>query len=178
MAGKELVVVRPRGRPTLYSEEIAEYILDQLSLGRTLQSICADDVAGLPKAMTVSRWADTVPGFNEDYARARQLQVEAWKQEARDAANTPLIGDEVIVAEEELVGADGQGYTKRMTRRERRDMLGHRRLQSDVLIKLIGAVQQAENTRITVRKMALEGADDSTPRRIIVETNMPPDEED
>jgi hypothetical protein len=156
---------------------MGEYICDQIATGRTLQSIC-EDRDGLPKPMTVARWADAFPAFNRDYTRARELQLEAWKQEARDLANSPQMGDEFVAVEEELINgsADGAGgYVKRQTRRERRDMLGHRRLGAEVLIRLIGAVQQAETSRIARVKLETERPDPNTPRKIIVETNMPPD---
>lgn len=46
---------RGRGRPRVeYSQEIAEYICDELGQGRKLHDICAEE--GMPSAATVYRW--------------------------------------------------------------------------------------------------------------------------
>ncbi len=63
---------RPKGRPTKYSEAVANEICDRLADGESLLSICTDE--HLPSERSVRTWA-----YNEDhpfspkYARAREL---------------------------------------------------------------------------------------------------------
>lgn len=73
----EPVALCRRGRPTLYTEQLAEEILDRLSDGETLPRICADP--HMPSRRTVMRWADDDPaGFSHRYRRAREMQRDAW----------------------------------------------------------------------------------------------------
>jgi hypothetical protein len=66
---------RPRGRPTLYTPEIAAEILDRFAAGEYLNVICRDD--RFPAASTVRGWRyDDVQGFSARYTRARALHVE------------------------------------------------------------------------------------------------------
>jgi hypothetical protein len=61
-----------RGRPTAYSAEIAERILDGLSEGRTLLDICDDQ--GLPTSRTVYSWvSENREGFAAHYHQAREI---------------------------------------------------------------------------------------------------------
>lgn len=61
-----------RGRPSLYSEELASRICERLSAGETLLAICKDD--DMPAEATVRAWAlDDYKGFSANYARAREL---------------------------------------------------------------------------------------------------------
>ena len=61
-----------RGRPAAYSAEIAEWILDGLSDGRTLLDICDDE--GLPTSRTVHSWVtENREGFAARYHRAREI---------------------------------------------------------------------------------------------------------
>lgn len=65
-----------RGRPTLYSEEIAAEICERLAAGESLIGICRD--AHLPNEPTVRRWAiEDREGFSARYAQARALQAHA-----------------------------------------------------------------------------------------------------
>jgi hypothetical protein len=60
------------GGPTVYTAEIAERILDQLSDGRTLANVCRDP--GMPVSSTVRNWADEDrEGFAARYRRAREI---------------------------------------------------------------------------------------------------------
>lgn len=70
-------------------------ILRRLSMGESLLQICADQADfDYPAAPTVRLWVlnDTPPGFAAHYARARELQYEAWSDQIIEAADRPLIG--------------------------------------------------------------------------------------
>lgn len=58
--------------PSLYTNEIAEHILRELRLGRSLQEICSDD--GMPHRDTVSGWVrHDREGFRERYREGREI---------------------------------------------------------------------------------------------------------
>lgn len=75
-----------RGRPSLYTPEIAESICERLAAGETLRAICRDD--GLPSEVTVRRWAmgDT-EGFSAQYAKARELGYHGMADELVEIAD-------------------------------------------------------------------------------------------
>lgn len=60
----------PRGRPSLFTQELADQICARLSDGETLRAICRDD--GMPANQTVLRWVSKNEAFAEQYAEARK----------------------------------------------------------------------------------------------------------
>ena len=73
-----------RGRPSSYTQEIADEICDRMMNGESLRSICELD--GMPTRAAVFRWlakadqdgADPeMVAFRDQYARARQEQADA-----------------------------------------------------------------------------------------------------
>lgn len=75
------------GRPSGYSEAIADAICDGLAGARSLRSICLDD--GMPNQSTVFRWLadERYADFRERYARAREAQADALFDEMLDIAD-------------------------------------------------------------------------------------------
>lgn len=66
------------GRPTKYTQEIADYICQQLIAGRSLRNICENDEdVGVPHAATVFRWLGERADFCDQYRRAREAQADA-----------------------------------------------------------------------------------------------------
>lgn len=75
-----------QGRPTVYTEAIAEEILLRMADGETLRSICRDD--HLPAESTVRHWAvEDREGFFARYAKARKIQADYWADEIIDIAD-------------------------------------------------------------------------------------------
>lgn len=64
------------GRPTIFTQELADTICERISDGESLITICKDD--GMPKSSTVYNWLldETKKDFLEQYARARNKQAE------------------------------------------------------------------------------------------------------
>lgn len=71
------------GRPSKYSQQIADQICNRLAAGESLRGICRDDE--LPDAGTVFRWLscqdEAFATFREQYARAREIQADALVDE-------------------------------------------------------------------------------------------------
>lgn len=111
------------GRKTTYTEALAAEIVSRLSEGETLQDICRSP--GMPKVRTVNDWAQNMPKFGADFARARADGFDAIASEAKRIADTPVEGVEYVTK------ADGS------TEERRGDMLGHRKLQIETRLKLL-----------------------------------------
>lgn len=77
--------VRPRGRPSKYTEALANEICERLADGETLTGICEDE--HMPERRTVLRWKRDVDGFASRYARAREDQRELWADELIDISD-------------------------------------------------------------------------------------------
>lgn len=73
------------GRPTIFTQELADKICDQLSEGISLRTVClADD---MPSKQTVFSWMRTQKGFVDQYARAKEESADAMAEEILDIAD-------------------------------------------------------------------------------------------
>ena len=89
------------GRPTIYSEELAQVICESLMVGMSLRKICELD--GMPAISTVMQWlASGKDGFMEQYAHARQVQAEYLLDELIDIADDSANDYEIVNGEERL----------------------------------------------------------------------------
>lgn len=63
------------GKPSIYTPEVADKILEQIAAGRPLVKICR--AAGMPAYRTVREWiADDREGFKARYATAKEDQAD------------------------------------------------------------------------------------------------------
>lgn len=77
---------RLHGRPSLYTEEIAQHLIDGLSRGLSLSSLCREE--GMPAVPTVLRWAqEDREGFSERYTSARALGYQALADQLQDISD-------------------------------------------------------------------------------------------
>jgi len=73
------------GRPSIFTQEIADAICDKLADGESLRKIClADD---MPGKATVFRWLAADKTFQDQYARAREAQADTLADEILDIAD-------------------------------------------------------------------------------------------
>lgn len=76
---------RTAGRPTKFSEELADRIVNELVEGKSLRTICdADD---MPDRGTIVRWVVAHEDFAAKYARARETQADLMDDLILDVAN-------------------------------------------------------------------------------------------
>src|SRR5262249_23209911 len=61
--------VRKRGRPSTFTQTVADELCRRLADGETLRAICRDP--GMPGKTTVMQWLAEQPEFRDQYARAR-----------------------------------------------------------------------------------------------------------
>jgi len=76
---------KPRGRPSTFSDKLADIICDRLAEGESLRSICAEK--DFPSTTTVKRWLRGKPNFCAQYALAREDQADAIFDEIVDIAD-------------------------------------------------------------------------------------------
>jgi hypothetical protein len=76
---------RARGRPSLYTPELADLICRRLSEAESLREICRSP--GMPSAGAVLRWAATRPEFRRQYDVARRFAVEMIADEVLEIAD-------------------------------------------------------------------------------------------
>jgi len=63
------------GRPSEYSQEVADLICERIADGESLRSIC--DADEMPAKSTVFKWLAANETFSDQYARAREAQADA-----------------------------------------------------------------------------------------------------
>ncbi|MFJ6328110.1 MULTISPECIES: terminase small subunit protein [unclassified Rhizobium] len=106
------------GRPSDFTQAMADTICEQLAEGNSLRKICAPK--DMPSKAAVFRWLAAHDTFRDQYARAREAQADALFDEILDIANTPITGKKTKV--------DKDGNVIEVTKG---DMIEHRRLQID-----------------------------------------------
>ena len=97
------------GRPSSFTEELAEEICARLADGQSLRKIClADD---MPDQRTVMRWLSDgrYDAFRQQYARAREMQADTIFDEILDIADD---GSNDFMGEDEKYNGDAVQRSK------------------------------------------------------------------
>jgi len=74
------------GRPSDFTQEMADEICERLAEGESLRTICLEDT--LPDRTTVRRWLKANEEFRLQYAHARECQAETYAEKIVDDAMT------------------------------------------------------------------------------------------
>ena len=74
---------KKQGRPTKFTQELADLICERMSNGESLRSICRE-IGLLPS--TVIMWMNHNKVFFEQYAQARQKQADSYADMILDEA--------------------------------------------------------------------------------------------
>jgi hypothetical protein len=98
--------VSKAGRPTDYTEELADLICERLSIGESMRSIARDE--DMPAMSTLFKWLRVHPGFTEQYDRAKVESADAMSEDCLDISDNidgaPVMVDGVpLVVEGEIV---------------------------------------------------------------------------
>ena len=91
-------LTKKRGRPTVYTPELADEICERLSQGESLATICRDP--HMPPESTVREWVgddrgndeNGRPGFAARYARAREQAYQRLADELLELADADCTG--------------------------------------------------------------------------------------
>lgn len=73
------------GRPTDFSQDIADKICERLADGESLRNICEEDE--MPNKATVFRWLARHKEFSDQYAHARETQADSLFDEILSIAD-------------------------------------------------------------------------------------------
>jgi len=76
---------KPLGRPTDFTEEIAEKICLLLAEGESLRAVCR--MEDMPDKSTVFRWINKNDTFRDQYARAKEQGALVWAEEIIEIAD-------------------------------------------------------------------------------------------
>lgn len=79
---------RPVGRPSIYTDELANEICERIANGESLIQICRDE--NMPSRETVRRWCDESSQFCGMYAHAREQQAHYFVDEMIEIADKVL----------------------------------------------------------------------------------------
>jgi hypothetical protein len=101
------------GRPTIFTQELADQICERLADGESLKGICA--ASDMPNRATVFRWLASNKDFCDTYARAREAQAD-------------VLADEILV-----IADDGSNdtYETEDGTRVNQDVIARSRLRVD-----------------------------------------------
>jgi len=188
-SGKELVVQgklstkRNRVYTSLYTEEIADEIIDRMSRGEPVTRIVEFDLNDQPREpgtfpsyMTVYDWADPSypeqhkPAYALRFARARLAQHRHWVESTVQIAATPEPGIEEVVEHSAKFGVS--------IRRAKKDMLHHRALRIETQLKAAARMNpQLWSERLQQAEAALKAEKDAVdePNVLIIEGGLPDD---
>lgn len=73
------------GRPSDFTQDLADRICGEISTGRSLRSVCKEDWA--PDASTVFRWLRINDPFREQYTHAKEESAEAFAEDILDISD-------------------------------------------------------------------------------------------
>ncbi len=77
-------IIGHAGRPTLYTDSLADMICERISQGEIMRDICAEP--DMPDRVTVWRWQKARPDFATRLAHARVEATHAMIERAREVA--------------------------------------------------------------------------------------------
>lgn len=131
----------PGGRPSLYTDEIADAICEAIIEGGALYRICEQD--GFPSENTVYRWIEEKPEFREKYARARELQQD------READKIVVIADETTDPNKARLQIDARKW--------RASKLAPKKYGDRLDLNHSGSIQQLSDEQLDARLTELLG---------------------
>ena len=96
----------PSGRPTDYTEDLADLICERLAIGESMRSIARDE--DMPAMSTLFQWLRVHPSFTEQYERAKVESADAMSEDCIDIADnidgqTVMVDGVPLVVEGEMV---------------------------------------------------------------------------
>lgn len=112
------------GRPSSYTPEKAEEILNRIAAGESMRSVCRDD--DMPALSTLRRWEEDVPEFARKCARAREYQGDSYADKLDDIYDLVMSGQL-----DPKVAAEARGNLQWKAERLSRRRYGNGKLDGD-----------------------------------------------
>ena len=129
-----------RGRPSIFTPELAESICDLIADGKSSRQVCAELALS---ERVLFNWLKKDAEFMQQYAHAREMQADLLFGQIIAIADTPLMGTKTVAKEWGLEVTTG-------------DMIEHRRLQVDARKWLVAKLAPKKYGD----KLQMGGADD------------------
>ncbi len=85
----KIIATRANGRPSDYTQELADKICEEISQGKSLRKIC--EIEGMPSGVTIFSWFRKYPEFLKQYERATEERTETQQEIIID------LGDKAII---------------------------------------------------------------------------------
>lgn len=85
MGKPTLKIKRKPGRPSIFSQNLADKICARLAIGESARTVCADD--GMPALASLFKWLRENKEFSEQYARAKQESADAMAEDILDISD-------------------------------------------------------------------------------------------
>ena len=85
MATKKHTGAKPVGRPSKFTQTLADNICERIANGESLRNICRD--AAMPNQDTVHSWLNKDKEFSEQYTRARARQEDSYFEDLIEIAD-------------------------------------------------------------------------------------------
>lgn len=76
---------KPAGRPSSFTQAMADQICERIADGESLRAICRDE--SMPAKSTVFKWLADMKPFADQYARAREAQADTLADEILEIAD-------------------------------------------------------------------------------------------
>lgn len=131
------------GRPSTFTQEVADEICERMADGESLRSICSADK--MPNRATVARWLASNEQFRDQYAHACELRTDELFDQMLEIADTPQVGTKSVSK------ATGIEITEA-------DMIEHRRLQVEARKWALGKMAPKKyGDRITQEHTGVDG---------------------
>src|SRR5688572_28552967 len=92
------------GRPSIFTQDLADRICAFLSEGKSLRAVCRMD--DMPAMQTIWRWLREKPSFNEQYVRASEERADAMFEEMIEIADEGINDTYTTEDGRELVSHD------------------------------------------------------------------------
>jgi len=102
------------GRPSDFTQEMADLICERMADGQSLRAICVDDE--MPSRAAIFRWLAANEAFRDQYARACEIRTDELFDQMLEIADTPKVGTKTVSKATVLEITEA-------------DMIEHRRLQ-------------------------------------------------
>jgi|JI10StandDraft_1071094.scaffolds.fasta_scaffold06963_10 hypothetical protein len=148
----------PAGRPSIFTQEIADAVCARLASGESLRRICLD--ADMPDRTTIWDWRAKFPEFANQYAYSRKAQAEVYFDEVIDISDE-TVGDPSEVQSAKLRADSRKWVLARMDR----NLYGEK--ASLDLGSQPGNPLRTESTTLTIDPMTLPTEDQQALLRIL-----------
>lgn len=148
------------GRPTLFSQELADSICERIATSEdSLHKICTDE--NMPHRLTVNRWLKENKEFCNQYARAKEEQMDYMAQRILEISDDSSQDTTTIVKNDQIIEIENKEWVNRSklkvdTRKWLMGKLAPKKYGEKVDIKQTSVNYNAELSQEDIKKLSDE----------------------